>query len=118
MGRAKISSSPCGQIAKNLIEDGMLLGMSTRGLGSLRVLPSGINEVGQDYMMSAIDMVGDPSAPDAFVQGILEGKEWFLSDGGALQERTKETLRRVKLTEERKLLEFKKFIDSVVNYKD
>jgi len=85
IGKAKILDTPMGNIAKSLIESGVTLGVSTRGVGSL-VEKNGIKYVADDFMLStAADIVADPSAPDAFVQGIMEGKEWVW-DGDILRE--------------------------------
>lgn len=81
IGKAKILDTPMGNIARNLIEEGAQLGVSSRGLGSLKER-NGINEVQDDFMLStAADIVSDPSAPDAFVQGIMENREWILENG-------------------------------------
>ena len=81
LGRAKIMDSPYGNIVKNLIKEGASLGVSSRGMGSLKS-KNGINEVQKDfYLATAADIVADPSAPDAFVQGIMEGVDWIM-DGG------------------------------------
>ena len=81
IGKAKILDTPMGMIARNLIEGGAQLGVSSRGLGSLKER-NGINEVQDDFMLStAADIVSDPSAPDAFVRGIMENKEWIMENG-------------------------------------
>ena len=81
IGKAKLLETPMGRIAKNLLEEGVQLGVSSRGLGSLRKEGS-TSIVADDFILStAADIVADPSAPDAFVQGIYEGKEWTLVDG-------------------------------------
>ena len=81
IGKAKLLETPMGKIAKNLLEEGVQLGVSSRGLGSLRKEGS-TSIVADDFILStAADIVADPSAPDAFVQGIYEGKEWTLVDG-------------------------------------
>jgi len=116
VGRAKILDTPMGVIARNLLEGGVQLGVSTRGLGSVRRLPNGINEVQSDFTLNTVDIVGDPSAHDAFVQGILEGREWFVADDGRLQEQTVAELKRKKLTEERKLQAFKQFLEGVASH--
>lgn len=117
IGKAKILDTPMGNIAKSLIGEGVKLGVSTRGVGSL-IEKNGIKYVGDDFMLAtAADLVADPSAPDAFVQGIMEGKEWVW-DGGVLKEinasitKTKiESLsRKKKLTESQKLRLFNDFI--------
>ncbi|AYR01708.1 prohead assembly (scaffolding) protein [Synechococcus phage S-B43] len=86
IGKAKILSTPMGNIAKSLIGEGVKLGVSSRGIGSLKQTREGVNIVGDDFMLAtAADIVADPSAPDAFVEGIMEGKEWVW-DGGILRE--------------------------------
>ena len=79
-GRAKIMDTPYGKIVKNLIDEGTNLGVSSRGMGSLKN-NNGINEVQKDFMLAAVDIVSDPSAPDAFVEGVMEGKEWIWDNG-------------------------------------
>jgi hypothetical protein len=87
IGKAKILSTPMGKIAESLISEGVKLGVSSRGIGSLKATREGINVVGEDFMLAtAADIVADPSAPDAFVSGIMEGKEWVW-DGGILREK-------------------------------
>jgi hypothetical protein len=87
IGKAKILSTPMGKIASSLIEEGVKLGVSSRGIGSLKMTREGVNIVGDDFMLAtAADIVADPSAPDAFVEGIMEGKEWVW-DGGILREK-------------------------------
>jgi hypothetical protein len=82
VGKAKILDTPMGNIARSLIEGGAQLGVSSRGMGSLKMNKEGINVVQSDfYLATAADIVADPSAPGAFVQGIMEGKEWMLVDG-------------------------------------
>ena len=86
MGRAKILDTPYGKIVKNLIDEGARLGVSSRGMGSLKPAKDGIQEVQDDfYLATAADIVADPSAPEAFVAGIMEGKEWIW-DNGLLKE--------------------------------
>ena len=81
IGKAKILDTPMGNIAKNLVEGGAQLGVSSRGMGSLKMV-NGVNVVQPDfYLATAADIVADPSAPGAFVQGIMEGKEWMLVNG-------------------------------------
>jgi hypothetical protein len=81
IGRAKILDTPMGRIVKELIDEGASLGVSSRGLGSLKER-NGINEVQEDFMLAtAADIVADPSAPDAYVQGIMENKEWTFVNG-------------------------------------
>ena len=85
IGKAKLLDTPMGNIAKNLVSEGAQLGVSSRGMGSLEER-KGVNYVKDDFMLSAVDIVADPSAPNAFVNGIMEGKEWVW-DNGVLQEK-------------------------------
>jgi len=81
VGEAKIMDTPYGKIVKNLIDEGAQLGVSSRGMGSIQSSSQG-NVVGKDfYLATAADIVADPSAPDAFVEGIMEGKEWVWENG-------------------------------------
>lgn len=90
-GKAKILDTPYGKIVKNLIDEGVKIGVSSRGMGSLKNV-NGVNEVQKDFMLAAVDIVADPSAPNAFVEGIMEGKEWVW-DNGVLQPRHIESYR-------------------------
>jgi hypothetical protein len=86
IGKAKVADTPPGNIVKSLIKEGAQLGVSSRGMGSLKANKKGIQEVqGDFYLATAADIVADPSAPDAFVNGIMEGKEWVW-ENGAIQE--------------------------------
>lgn len=85
IGKAKIMDTPMGQIVKNFIDEGAGIGVSSRALGSVKN-KNGVNEVQNDlHLITAADIVADPSAPDAFVQGIMEGKEW-IEEGGVFKE--------------------------------
>ena len=109
VGKAKILSTPMGKIASNLLGEGVKLGVSSRGVGSLNKTNEGYSVVGEDFTLAtAADIVADPSAPDAFVDGIMEGKEWVW-DGGILRERLAEkTYKRINtLVDQRKLDEQK-----------
>ena len=87
IGKAKILSTPMGKIASNLLGEGVKLGVSSRGVGSLNKTNEGYSVVGEDFTLAtAADIVADPSAPDAFVDCIMEGKDWVW-DGGILRER-------------------------------
>ena len=110
IGKAKIIDTPNGKIVKNLLESGVRLGVSSRGLGSVKTNKSGVNEVQDDFVLSTVDIVSDPSAPDAFVNGIMEGKEFSLT--GELEYTIqKEIKNTVKARLEQKKVElFKKFI--------
>ena len=117
IGKAKILNTPMGKIASSLIEEGVKLGVSSRGIGSLKATREGVNIVGDDFMLAtAADIVADPSAPDAFVEGIMEGKEWVW-DGGILREKYAEktykeinTLVTQKQLDEKKLSLFNDFL--------
>jgi Prohead core protein serine protease len=120
IGKAQILSTPMGKIAESLLKEGVCLGVSSRGIGSLRETREGHKEVGEDFMLAtAADIVADPSAPDAFVQGIMEGKEWIW-DGGVLREKAAENTRNKINTlvdegilEEYKLSLFNEFLSSL-----
>tara|TARA_B100001175_G_scaffold266549_1_gene237237 strand:+ start:263 stop:913 length:651 start_codon:yes stop_codon:yes gene_type:complete len=120
IGKAKILNTPMGKIASNLIEEGVKLGVSSRGIGSLKPTKEGFNVVGEDFMLAtAADIVADPSAPDAFVEGIMEGKEWVW-EGSILREKfASDAKRRIntlvdqKRLEENKLGLFNEFINSL-----
>jgi hypothetical protein len=109
IGKAKLLETPMGKIAKNLIDEGVTLGVSSRGVGSLREVRGGYKLVGEDFMLStAADIVADPSAPDAFVQGIMEGKEWVMVDGVLREQQIKDTVSTInKLVSSRELDEKK-----------
>ena len=79
IGKAKIMDTPNGKIVKNLLESGVRLGVSSRGLGTVKTNKQGVNEVQKDFTLSTIDIVADPSAPAAFVNGIMEGKDFSVT---------------------------------------
>ena len=105
-GKAQLLSTPMGKIAQSLLDEGVKLGVSSRGVGSLKMNNEGINVVGEDFMLAtAADIVADPSAPDAFVDGIMEGKEWVW-EGGILREKfASETKKRINTLVDQKVLE-------------
>jgi len=119
-GKAQLLDTPMGKIAKSLIGEGVTLGVSSRGVGSLKENKDGCKVVGEDFMLAtAADIVADPSAPDAFVSGIMEGKEWVW-EGGILREslasQTKKhinTLVDQKRLEEHKLNLFNDFLSNL-----
>ena len=119
-GRSQLLSTPMGKIAQSLIGEGVTLGVSSRGVGSLIQTNEGHKVVGEDFMLAtAADIVADPSAPDAFVQGIMEGKEWVW-DGGILREqfvektyKTINTLVDKKLLNEHKVKLFNNFLSNL-----
>ena len=120
VGKAKILSTPMGKIAQSLLGEGVKLGVSSRGVGSLKPTREGYSVVGEDFMLAtAADIVADPSAPDAFVSGIMEGKEWVW-DGGILREKFAEktykqinTLVTQKKLDEEKLNLFNDFLSNL-----
>lgn len=121
IGRAKILETPMGNIVRNLIDEGANLGVSSRGMGSIKESKTGIMEVqGDFYLATAADIVADPSAPDAFVQGIMEGVEWVW-DNGALKQVHLEAIKRDinrasasrSLDESTKLKMFERFLNSI-----
>jgi len=94
-GRAKILDTPMGRIVQNLIQEGAQLGVSTRGMGSLKT-KNGYQEVQEDFMLAAIDIVADPSAPSAFVNGIMEGKEWIYENNSWTERHSEEARKLIK----------------------
>lgn len=117
MGKAKILDTPMGKIVKSLIDEGAQLGVSSRGMGSLKS-QGGINIVQEDFTLAAIDIVADPSAPNAFVNGILEGKEWIWENGLLVEKQIASYEKTLKNTSKRKLEEtainlFKDFLKSL-----
>ena len=119
-GKAKLLETPMGKIAKSLLSEGVKFGVSSRGVGSLKEDHRGCKVVGEDFQLStAADIVADPSAPDAFVNGIMEGKEWVW-DGGLLREQLAEktkksinTLVDQRALEEHKLSLFNDFLNNL-----
>ena len=115
IGEAKIMSTPMGEIVKNLMDEGAKLGVSSRGMGSLESR-GGTNYVKDDfYLATAADIVADPSAPNAFVEGIMEGKEWVWNNGALVEEELVQMQREFdvkqsKMNEKRKALAFAKFL--------
>ena len=108
IGRAKIMETPMGNIARGLLDGGANLGVSSRALGSLKVNQEGINVVQDDFMLStAADIVADPSAPDAFVRGIMESKEWVFVDGKFVEKHIEEVQSFIKKTSSKNLQEAK-----------
>ena len=106
IGKAQLLETPMGKIAKSLIAEGVTLGVSSRGIGTLKEDRDGLKVVGEDFQLAtAADIVADPSAPDAFVNGIMEGKEWVW-EGGTLREQfVDETKKRINTLVDQKALE-------------
>ena len=115
IGEAKIMATPMGEIVKNLMDEGAKLGVSSRGMGSLQSR-GGTNYVKDDfYLATAADIVADPSAPNAFVEGIMEGKEWVWNNGALVEEELLQMQREFdvkqsKMDEKQKALAFAKFL--------
>lgn len=118
MGKAMITSTPMGDVARGLIESGVQLGVSSRGMGTLKMNKQGINEVQSDFKLAtAADIVFDPSAPDAFVNGIMEGVEWVWKGNELVAEKVEDIIERETksraLNEQKKLYLFAKFLESM-----
>ena len=108
IGRAKILETPMGQIARGLLDGGANLGVSSRALGSLKMNEDGVNVVQDDFMLStAADIVADPSAPDAFVRGIMENREWTFVDGKFVEKHIEEAKAIIKKASSKQLQEAK-----------
>ncbi len=105
-GKAQLLETPMGKIAKSLVSEGVTLGVSSRGVGSLQQTNEGHKIVGEDFMLAtAADIVADPSAPDAFVSGIMEGKEWVWEGGSLREELVEKTQKRINTLVDQKALE-------------
>ena len=118
VGKAKVMDTPNGKIVKNFISEGVKLGVSSRGMGSLKANKKGVNEVQGDFVLSTVDIVADPSAPDAFVNGIMEGKEWVW-ENGVIKEQDIDAMKKIimnakmKELEQKKLEVFQKFLQNL-----
>jgi hypothetical protein len=117
-GKAKLMDTPMGKIAQNLVSEGASLGVSSRGMGSLKQSSTGINEVQKDFMLSAVDIVADPSAPGAFVNGIMEGREWIWNNGIIIEKQIDQYKKAIKKTntkdlEENTIKVFKHFLSKL-----
>ena len=118
IGKAKVMDTPNGRIVKNFISEGVRLGVSSRGMGSVKLNKEGVNEVQKDFVLSTVDIVADPSAPDAFVDGIMEGKEWIW-ENGVIKEQDidamKKTIMKANIREldQKKLEVFTKFLQNL-----
>ena len=119
VGKAKILETPMGNIARGLLDGGANLGVSSRALGSLKTNNEGISIVQDDFMLStAADIVADPSAPDAYVRGIMENKEWVFVDGKFVEKHIEETQRFIrkassKELQEAKIIAFQNFLSKI-----
>ena len=106
IGKAKILETPMGMIARGLLDGGANLGVSSRAMGSLKTNNEGVQVVQDDFMLStAADIVADPSAPDAFVRGIMESKEWVFVDGKFVEQNIEEVKRNIRNTSSKNLQE-------------
>ena len=118
IGEAKIMDTPMGKIVKNLMDEGAKLGVSSRGMGSLRQ-KGGANVVSDDfYLATAADIVADPSAPNAFVEGIMEGKEWVWNNGALVEAHVVELKKKFDVKKHQRqvnleALEFAKFLEKL-----
>jgi hypothetical protein len=119
-GKAQLLSTPMGKIAQSLIGEGVTLGVSSRGVGSLIRTNNGYSLVGEDFMLAtAADIVADPSAPDAFIQGIMEGKEWCWNGGILIEKAATKTYKRIntlvdkRILDEHKINLFKEFLSNI-----
>jgi hypothetical protein len=118
VGKAKVMDTPNGRIVKNFISEGVKLGVSSRGMGSVKTNKEGVNEVQKDFVLSTVDIVADPSAPDAFVNGIMEGKEWVW-ENGIIKERDINVMKKIienaniRELEQKKLEVFTKFLQNL-----
>ena len=120
IGKAQILDTPMGKIASSLLDEGVKLGVSSRGIGSLRESSNGCKMVGEDFQLAtAADIVADPSAPDAFVNGIMEGREWVWEGGSLREELAERTEKRINTLvtqqrlEEKKLSLFQDFLNNL-----
>jgi hypothetical protein len=113
IGKAKIMDTPNGKIVKNLIESGVRLGVSSRGLGSVKANKTGVNEVQKDFVLSTVDIVSDPSAPEAFVNGIMEGREFSIT--GEIEYDIRNEIRNTvsKKLDEKKIKLFQNFMNKL-----
>jgi hypothetical protein len=118
IGKAKVMDTPNGRIVKNFISEGVKLGVSSRGMGSVKTNKEGVNEVQKDFVLSTVDIVADPSAPDAFVNGIMEGKEWIW-ENGIIKERDIDVMKKIiesanmRELQQKKLDVFAKFLQNL-----
>lgn len=119
IGKAKIMETPMGNIARGLLDGGANLGVSSRALGSLKMNNEGVNVVQDDFMLStAADIVADPSAPDAYVRGIMESQEWVFVDGKFVEKNIEETQKFIrkassKQLQEAKMIAFQHFLSKI-----
>jgi len=111
-GKAKVLNTPQGQIVKGLLEGGCQLGVSTRGLGST-TQRAGATYVGEDFTLMAVDVVSDPSGIDCWVNAVNESQEWLITDDGRVVESIKKELKKQRMTEERALQLFSRFMQEI-----
>jgi len=119
IGKAKIMDTPYGKIVKNLLDEGASIGVSSRGMGTLRSGRDGVAEVSNDFVLAtAADIVADPSAPDAFVEGVMESKEWAFVNGKFVEkdlEEMQKSIRKAKSSQlqEAKIMAFQHFLQKI-----
>ena len=111
-GKAKVLNTPQGQILKGLLDGGVQMGVSTRGLGSVSQM-AGATYVGADYLITAVDAVTNPSALDAWVNAVNESQEWLVNDDGQILEKMQKEIKKTRLTEERKMSLMTEFFKSL-----
>lgn len=112
IGKAKILETPCGKLVKNLIDEGVGFGVSSRGVGTLKPNSQGINEVQKDFKLSTVDIVSDPSGPECWVSGILEGVEWVYDnsiDSWKVEKLVNETKKKIEESVRSRVLKEQKF---------
>lgn len=119
-GKAKIMNTPMGQIVKSFIDDDVLLAVSSRGVGSIKTNSKGISEVQDDFRLSTVDIVHDPSAPDAFVEGVMENYDWYYDNGILVAQQIEEIRKNIKVTpksqlQEKKVELFERIISSMID---
>lgn len=117
-GKALVLNTPTGNIVRGLVEGGTQMGVSTRGLGTVKTNTRGINEIQSDFRLVCVDVVSDPSAPDAFVNGIMEGHEWVMAGDRIVEQHVEKIRKQVmrlpaKAIHERKLRAFEEYMDLV-----
>jgi len=118
VGKALVLNTPMGNLVRGLIEGGTQMGVSSRGLGTVRQNSRGVNEVQSDFRLVCVDVVSDPSAPDAFVNGIMEGHEWVWDNGKLIEQEAEKIYKLIKRTpkarlEETQLAAFQDFVNKL-----
>lgn len=115
IGKALILETPCGQVARAIIEGGSVIGVSTRGMGTV-TQKNGYNQINEDFVLNTVDIVTDPSGPDCFVNGIMEGVDWALNESGVfVQSERQETFQKAKtlLSERARVSKIMEFVNQI-----